>query len=357
MVENSHLYQGPLFSALGRFIQDGCVLQCVAYQRKPVPDYQHRVPSLGNCLDDLSFHFHEQPVDGLNPSAPNWVSVQDLTTSSMAPKLKQAVWCMSKIVLSNQRAELEGGFFTCLQQKRDLCSLQNGEQLPVYSVRPTAPDAVVLPHHNIQFILGLNRDSFLKIVGIYREEFRLRMCNLMEDWLVVFVALLDHFSQPSKQCVLNAYWEYFIALAEIEEQAALYAGVLSYEDMLYTQMKRSGQKAANEMFRSLQQHMDFPLRFPMRIETENTRIFGDMMSRWAIGAYAMPAHTYHRYQDYFYPSIARERKRLTQTLKSVETITGRIVPANIPGYTAPDIVRQVWSYHSEPHSRPFSLFI
>jgi hypothetical protein len=87
----------------------------------------------------------------------------------MAPKLKQAVWCMSKIVLSNQRAELEGGFFTCLQQKRDLCSLQNGEQLPVYSVRPTAPDAVVLPHHNIQFILGLNRDCFFKIVGIYRE--------------------------------------------------------------------------------------------------------------------------------------------------------------------------------------------
>jgi hypothetical protein len=55
MVENSHLYQGPLFSALGRFIQDGCVLQCVAYQRKPVPDYQHHVPSLGNCLDDQIF--------------------------------------------------------------------------------------------------------------------------------------------------------------------------------------------------------------------------------------------------------------------------------------------------------------
>jgi hypothetical protein len=68
MVEASHLYAGPLFSAIGRFIQDdGSVLQCLAYQRRPVPDHQYDIPSLGSCVDDLCFDFHERLVDGLNP--------------------------------------------------------------------------------------------------------------------------------------------------------------------------------------------------------------------------------------------------------------------------------------------------
>jgi hypothetical protein len=36
------------------------------------------------------------------------------------------------------------------------------------------------------------------------------------------VALLDHFFPPDKQFVLNTYLNYFLSLAEIEEQAALY---------------------------------------------------------------------------------------------------------------------------------------
>jgi hypothetical protein len=36
------------------------------------------------------------------------------------------------------------------------------------------------------------------------------------------VALLDHFFSPDKQFILNACLNYFLSLAEIEEQAALY---------------------------------------------------------------------------------------------------------------------------------------
>ncbi|KAJ7832418.1 hypothetical protein B0H14DRAFT_2803096 [Mycena olivaceomarginata] len=204
MVEASHLYAGPLFSAIGRFIQDdGSVLQCLAYQRRPVPDHQYDIPSLGSCVDDLCFDFHERLVDGLNPSAPNWVSLQELTTSHMSPRMKQALWSLSRVVLSDQFKELEGGFFTCLHQTRELRTIQNGEQFPVYSVRPAALDAV--------FIFELNQGFWPQILRIYQKEFRLGMCNLLEDWLMVVglalcivVGILNswapHYEQSSWHC-------------------------------------------------------------------------------------------------------------------------------------------------------------
>ncbi|KAJ7796558.1 hypothetical protein B0H14DRAFT_2914499, partial [Mycena olivaceomarginata] len=354
MVEASHLYEGPLFSVLGRFIRDdGSVLQCVAYQRRAIPDHQYDRPSLGSCLDNLRFDFHEHLVDGLDPSAPNWVSLQGFTTPQMSAPMKQALWSLSKVVLSNRLKEVEGGFFTCLHQTRELRTIQNGEQIPIYSVRPAAVDAVVPPHHNHELTSEPNRGCLPQILGIYREEYRLGMCNLMEDWLMVFVALLDHFFSPDKQFVLNACLNYFLSLAEIEEQAALYAGVPFCQDMTYAETKAIAQSAAKEMFRSVQRHMNLPLRIPMRAEIENARIFGDMMSRWTMGSHAMPPSIHDKHEDYFCPNIGRERRLLTETLKSAHTISGSIVPANIPGYTPPEIARQVRSHHSKSN---FSLF-
>jgi hypothetical protein len=83
--------------------------------------------------------------------------------------MKQALWSLSKVVLSNRLKEVEGGFFTCLHQTRELRTIQNGEQIPIYSVRPAAVDAVVLPHHNHQFIFELNHGCLPQILGIYRE--------------------------------------------------------------------------------------------------------------------------------------------------------------------------------------------
>jgi hypothetical protein len=137
-------------------------------------------------------------------------------------------------------------------------------------------------------------------------------------------------------------------------------------------MKIVAQNAANVMFFSVQRHMNSPPRFPMRAEIENARLFGDMMCRWTMGSYAMPANVHNnhevsndlhldrkclfQYEDYFGPNIGRERKLLTETLKLADTISGDIVQANIPGYTPPGIVRQVWSYRSEPRFQPFRIY-
>ncbi|KAJ7856511.1 hypothetical protein B0H14DRAFT_715253 [Mycena olivaceomarginata] len=351
MVERSHLYDGPLFSAIGHFIRDDrSVLQCVSYQRRAVPDHQYDIPSLGSCIDDLCFDFCDHTVDGLNPSAPNWISVQERTISQASPQMKQVLWSLS-IVLSSQ----EGGFFACLHQRRKLHTMETGTEIPVYFLAPGDRDAILLPHHYYKYLFALNRRFWPQILSIYREEYRLEMCNLLEDWLMVFVALLDHFSPANKQFVLNAYLKYFISLAEIEEQASLYAGVASYQNVTYTEMKIVAQNAANVMFFSVQRHMNSPPRFPMRAEIENARLFGDMMCRWTMGSYAMPANVHNNHEDYFGPNIGRERKLLTETLKLADTISGDIVQANIPGYTPPGIVRQVWSYRSEPRFQPFRL--
>jgi hypothetical protein len=141
--------------------------------------------------------------------------------------MKQALWSLSRVVLSDQFKELEGGFFTCLNQTRELRTIQNGEQFPVYSVRPAALDAVVLPHHNHEFIFELNQGFWPQILRIYQkvgqdfnypcscrqryQEFRLGMCNLLEDWLMVVglalcivVGILNswapHYEQSSWHC-------------------------------------------------------------------------------------------------------------------------------------------------------------
>ncbi|KAJ7847315.1 hypothetical protein B0H13DRAFT_2362538 [Mycena leptocephala] len=130
------------------------------------------------------------------------------------------------------------------------------------------------------------------------------MRNLMEDWLVVFVALLDHFSPANKQFVLDAYLNYFLSLAEIEEQASLYAGVPVYQNMTYTDMKVNAQTAANKMFYSVRQHVDLPPRFPTPAEIENARIFGDMMSRWSVASNSMPTSVYDDHELARPPAIS-----------------------------------------------------
>jgi hypothetical protein len=163
-VERSHLYdRGPLFAALGRFIlDDGYVLQCVAYQNTSVPENQFDMPALGNCDLDLGFHFSIQSGDALNPFAPHWIAAQECT--DMSTQMKQVLWSLSR-VLSNA---VDAGFFTCLHQIRELRTV-NGALIPVHSLIPGDSDATVLPHHKFHFLFDLNQRFWPQILKLYQE--------------------------------------------------------------------------------------------------------------------------------------------------------------------------------------------
>jgi hypothetical protein len=84
---------------------------------------------------------------------------------------------------------------------------------------------------------------------------------------------------------------YFIRPAK-NQTAPVQAGPPLYEDMTHTEIQVVAQKAAYEMFSSVHQNINLPLRFPMRTEMENARVFGDMMSRWTSGFYIMRLDIY-----------------------------------------------------------------
>jgi hypothetical protein len=82
MVQHSHLYDAPLFAALGCFIlEDNSVLRCVAYQCRPqFPAIQYIIPALG-AITDISFDFVDSGY-ARNPSRPNWMDLQLRTRTS-----------------------------------------------------------------------------------------------------------------------------------------------------------------------------------------------------------------------------------------------------------------------------------
>ncbi|KAJ7868227.1 hypothetical protein B0H14DRAFT_2730130, partial [Mycena olivaceomarginata] len=212
-VERSYLYtQSPVFAALGRFIENETVLQCVAYHRRPVAALHYGMLSLRNCAEDLCFEFSYHSVQGVNAHTPNWISIQQRTISHMSPKMKQVLWSVSR-VLSGHAQGPEGGFFTSLHLIRELRDKGNREgQIPVYYVKPGDQDAVVLPHHHYDFVFELNQGP--EVLGMYKEEFRVEMSKLLEDWVMVFLALLEHVALENQNSIINAYFQYFLSLAD-----------------------------------------------------------------------------------------------------------------------------------------------
>ncbi|KAJ7852906.1 hypothetical protein B0H14DRAFT_3450505 [Mycena olivaceomarginata] len=58
----------------------------------------------------------------------------------------------------------------------------------------------------------------------------------MEDWFMVFLALLNRLSDEQRQFIVEKYLNYFLSLADIEEGAAECSGVVSYGDTTCPEM-------------------------------------------------------------------------------------------------------------------------
>ncbi|KAJ7801434.1 hypothetical protein B0H14DRAFT_2895703 [Mycena olivaceomarginata] len=308
--------------------------------------------SLGNRTNDL-YDFSNHAVQGLNPSTPQWISVQERTISEprMSPQMKQVLFCLS-FVLSTQTSAQDAGFFLSLHRVQVINAIGN-KAVPVTVVAPGDSEAIIMPPHNYEFIFKLNKDNWADILSLYQEEFRLQMCGLMEDWLIVILALLEHCSPAQKASVLDAYSQYFLSLAQIEEQASLSAYFPSFQGMQYTAMKIFAQDAARTMFESIAREMfSTPVRFPTETELDNARALGNIMCLWTLGSNSMPSNVHDVHENYFLPALAQARQFLRAQLAPVDHI-----PLIIPRYMPIDIVRQLQVYRSHRRALPFRLYL
>ncbi|KAJ7883842.1 hypothetical protein B0H14DRAFT_1409806 [Mycena olivaceomarginata] len=251
MVQHSHLYDAPLFSALGCFIlEDNSVLQCVAYQCRPqFPAMQYIIPALG-AITDMSFDFVDSGY-ARNPSRPNWMDLQLRTrTSQMAPKMMQILWILSMLLSSSGRSES----FTAIHHIRET---SNALQIPIYSLRPgnKALSFSSTQWLESQFDLEANRPFIRQILDFRKEKLRDAMCDAVEDWLWVFLALLEYFSMEERLAVVDAYRQYFLCLADVEMNAALHAGFPAFQDSEgihnQTDMRQFADTSTNDMFYSI----------------------------------------------------------------------------------------------------------
>ncbi|KAJ7884774.1 hypothetical protein B0H14DRAFT_2700166 [Mycena olivaceomarginata] len=307
---------------------DNSVLQCVAYQCRPqFPAMQYIIPALG-AITDMSFDFVDSGY-ARNPARPNWMDLQLRTrTSQMAPKMMQILWILSMLLSSSGRSES----FTAIHHIRET---SNALQIPIYSLRPgnKALSFSSTQWLESQFDLEANRPFIRQILDFRKEKLRDAMCDAVEDWLWVFLALLEHFSMEERLTVVDAYRQYFLCLADVEMNAALHAGFPAFQDSEgihnQTDMRQFADTSTNDMFYSIVKRVGGVLiNIPTTDELQFARNFGHVMHLWAYGSYSMEDAVHKKQEEYFFPRISLARTSLAQMMTNI------IIPGFIPQHFA-----------------------